>query len=46
MAGADRKHLNCALELINPGTAIPLDFFFYNKFLEIFIKFLYERQWV
>ena len=42
MAGADRKHLNCALELINPGTAIPLDFFFYNKFLVLFsLPFVY-----
>ncbi|CAI9157978.1 unnamed protein product [Rangifer tarandus platyrhynchus] len=28
IAGADRKHLNCAPELTNPGTAIPLDFSF------------------
>ena len=42
IAGADRKHLNCAPELTNPGTAIPLDFSFYNKFLILFsLPFVY-----
>ena len=40
IAGADRKHLNCALDLTNPGTTIPLDF--YNKFLVLFsLPFVY-----